>query len=282
MSAMPENPALILPWVARGRAAASLSNRDDAVRWLNTVGQHRAARIMQKAAVGASATTDSDVATMVGAWTGSMSTSSVFYRLYNDGFVRKLPFWQRIGLATSLPSGSVVAEGAARPVSRVVISSTTLHPITVSSLLVATKEMLMQPESESLFNRELKSVLGQAVDAAFIDVLFQDTGAINNPSAGDTEADALTDLRTALLALAPTGDASRLAWLLAPDVARRGSVLGAAGGGVFPSLGPAGGEIRGVVALVSNGLPAGTAAAGHPRFGVAPAFVGAVMGVTPG
>ena len=38
------------------------------------------------------------------------------------------------------------------------------------------------------------------------------------------------------------------------------NTLGAEGGGVFPSLGPAGGEIRGVTALVSNGIPAGTAA----------------------
>ena len=82
---MTENASLTLPWLARGRAAASLSNSDDAVRWLNQSGQPRAARLLQKGAVGASATTDSDAATMVGAWTGSMSTNSVFYKIYNDG-----------------------------------------------------------------------------------------------------------------------------------------------------------------------------------------------------
>lgn len=257
---LPENNALVLPWLARGRAVASMSNQDDAVRWLNTVGQHRAARILQKGTVGASATTDSDVATMIGAWTGTMSTSSVFYRLVNDGLVRKLPFHKRIGLATSSPTGAIVAEGAARPISRIVISSAMLQPIVVSSMLVTTKEMLLEPEAEGLFNRELKSVLGQAVDATFIEAILGDTGAVSIPSSGADVDDAIADVRAALLALAPTGDASRLVWLLSPDTARRGSTLGTEGGGVFPSLGPAGGEIRGVVALTSNGIPAGTAA----------------------
>jgi len=187
-----------------------------------------------------------------------MSTSSVFYRLYNDNLVRKLPFHKRIGLATSSPSGSVVTEGAARPISRVVISSTMLQPIVVSSMLVATRELLLEPESEGLFNRELKSVLGQAVDAAFLSILFDDTAAIVISSSGSAVDDAMLDVRSALLNLGTVGDQSRLAWLLSPSVARRASALGAAA--VFPEMTPSGGMLRGVVALVSNGIPAGTAA----------------------
>jgi len=61
MSSMPENAALTLPWLARGRALASLSNADDAAKWLVQNGAHRAARILQKGSVAASSTLDSDV-----------------------------------------------------------------------------------------------------------------------------------------------------------------------------------------------------------------------------
>ena len=34
MSSMPENAVLTLPWLVRGRVAASLANADDAAAWL--------------------------------------------------------------------------------------------------------------------------------------------------------------------------------------------------------------------------------------------------------
>ena len=164
---MSENAALVLPWLARGRALASVSNGDDAARWLIEKGALRAARILQKAAVPASSTADSDTGVMIGAYTSSMATASVFYKLL-DGCFRKLPMFQRIGLATSSPTAGILLEGQAGPVSRIVIGNTVLRPVTVASMLVATREMLFDPGAESLFNRELKNVIGQAVDAAFL------------------------------------------------------------------------------------------------------------------
>jgi hypothetical protein len=90
-----------------------------------------------------------------------------------------------------------------------------------------------------------------------IELLFGDTAAISLPSSGTTPDAAVADVRSALLNLGTVGDASRLAWLLAPDVARKGSALGAVA--AFPGLTPAGGDIRGTLALVSNGIPPGQA-----------------------
>jgi hypothetical protein len=256
MSSMPENVGLTLPWLLRGKALASLSNADDARAWLIQNGALRAARILQKATVAAVSTTDSDVAAMIGAWTSSMATASVFYKLLADGF-RKLPVHQRIALATSSPTAGVVFEGRAAPVSRIVIGHTVLAPITVGSLLVATREMLFDPGAEALFNRELKNVLAQAVDAAFISILFDGTAATTIASSGPTPEDAVADIRAALLALGSVGEASRLVALASTDVAMKAATLGAEGGGTFPSMTPAGGQLRGLNCLVSSGMLAG-------------------------
>lgn len=255
----PENAALVLPWLLRGKAMAHLTNHDEAVAWLNQSGAHRAARIMQKANVPATSTVDSDTAVMYGAWSQSMATASIFYKLLNEGFFRKFAMYQRNAFFTSSPTADVNLEGHSAPISRAVIGDTVLRPWMIASNIVVTREMLFDPGSEAAFNKELKAISGQRVDAALVAMLFDGTGSTTIPSSGMGVEDAVNDVRAALLALGTVGDASRVVWLMAPDVARRASALGADGGGVFPSMTPAGGQLRGVNALVSNGIPAGQA-----------------------
>jgi hypothetical protein len=252
----PENTNITLAQLARGRVRASLSNAEDAENWLDQIGAHRAARILRKAAVPASSTNDSDINVMTGAWSQSMTSASVFYKLLDNGF-RKLPVHQRIGLATSSPSASVVPEGKAAPISRSVIGHITLEPAKIVSMLVMTRELALEPGAEGLFTKELRAVIGESVDAAFIGMLGG-TGATTIPSSGTSAANAVADVRAAMLAIDDVGSQSRLVWLLAPDVAQMGSALGASGP-VFPGLTPAGGDIRGVMALVSAGIPSGQA-----------------------
>ena len=160
----PENTNITWAQVARGKAAAYVrGNADEARAWLTANNAPRAARLMQKAAVGASATTDSDVATMLGGWSSSMSTASVFFRLLNDQFFRRLPLYQRIGLAVSAPTAGIVLEGQAAPLSRIVIASTTLQPVKVVSMLAMTRELALSEGAETLFVRELRNALGSAV-----------------------------------------------------------------------------------------------------------------------
>lgn len=134
---MPENAALTFAQLLRGKAMASLTNHDEAIRYLNQTGAHRAARIMQKGSVPATSTVNSDVAVMYGAWTASMSTSSVFYKLY-DGYFRKFPMWQQMALATTSPTAAVNLEGRAAPVSRIVIGNTVLRPWMIADIIAVT------------------------------------------------------------------------------------------------------------------------------------------------
>jgi hypothetical protein len=251
-----DKATLTLPMLARGRAPASLTNADDAANWLIQNNAARAARIL-KAPVPASSTTNNDVAVIIAAWTSSMASASVFYKLLNDGLFRKLPPHVRIALATSSPTAGIVLEGRAAPISRVVIEHTVLQPVTVVSMLVATRELLLEPGAEGLFVKELRSVLAQSVDAALVGILFDGTTATTIPSSGTSPAAAVADLRAALLALGPVGEASRLVALASTNVAMMAATLGGEGGGTFPGMTPAGGQLRGLNCLVSNGIPAG-------------------------
>ena len=163
------------------------------------------------------------------------------------------------GWPVGAASAGIVLEGRSAPLSRIVIDHTTLQPVKVVSMLAMTRELALEPGAETLFVRELRNALGTACDSALIETLLSDTDATTISSSGSSPEAAVADVRAALLALGTVGDGARLVWLLAADVARKGSALGAEGGGVFPSLGPSGGEIRGVVAVTSAGIPAGSA-----------------------
>ena len=257
-SLLPENAALTFPQLLRGKAMARLTDHDRAVAWLNQTGAHRAARIMTKAPVGATSTVDSDTAVMYGAWSQSMATASVFYKLLNEGF-RKFPMYKPMAFFASSPTAAINLEGHAAPVSRAVINNLILRPWMIATLIVLTKETLFDPGAEAAFNKELKAASAQVVDSALVQMLFDDTAATTIPSSGSTPQDAVNDIRAATLALGTIGDASRVVWLVAPDVARKASALGAEGGGVFPSMTPGGGQLRGINCLVSNGIPEGQA-----------------------
>jgi hypothetical protein len=245
-----DKATLTLPMLARGRALASLTNADDAANWLIQNNAARAARI-SKAAVPASSTTNNDVAVMIGAWTSSMASASVFYKLLNDGLFRKLPPHVRIALASSSPTAGITGEGRPAAVSRIIIGHTQLQPINI----VSTRELLLDVGAEALFNKELKSIVGQSVDAAFLNHLLDDTAANTIPSSGTSPANAVADLRAAFLTLGPVDEASRLVALASTNVAMMAATLGAKGGGTFPSMTPAGGQLRGLNCLVSVPRP---------------------------
>lgn len=253
MSTMPENPNITLAQLARGRALACITTHDEAVDLLTLTGARRAARIMQKASVGAITTSDIDMFAMVGGWTQSMATASVFFYLYNSNLVRKLPPYKRIAISTTLPTAASLAEGHSAPIGRVVVGHTILQPVLISEILVVSKETLLDDGAESLFVAELRTAIGKKVDAGFLGALFAGTSANTVPAT----TDAVGDLRNAVLSLAPRGDTSRLVALAAPDVAVKTAFLGADGGGTFPGMTPSGGQLRGLTCVVSSGIPSG-------------------------
>ena len=127
-----------------GRARASRRPQalpEEAADWLVSARAPSEAQRVFKAAVGAGSTTSSTLGpglVEIGAFSNAMRTASAFFRILSDNGFARLPLETRVGLITSSPTASTVAEGAAIPVSRVVFNNITLAPIRVSELIVLT------------------------------------------------------------------------------------------------------------------------------------------------
>jgi hypothetical protein len=260
---MPTESAIAtLGWVARAKAIASKSYHEAAEDWLAANHAPERARLIVKAPIGAATTGDSDLADYgisLGAWSDSLRTRSVFYRLLADSAFTRAPVNTRVGMMTSAPTGAVVPEGSAIPVSRATLANVLLSSVKVSALIVCTDSLLrdVSAAGQSLFNRELAGAISDAVDAAFLELVVN-TGTTSTASTGPTATDAKHDLRTALLAVNTVG-AAKLYWVAAPDVAKRASTLAdTVGGDAFAAMSATGGEMANLPALVSSGVPAGS------------------------
>lgn len=254
--AMPEvSAAATLGWIARGKAIARKSNGDEARAFLAANRAPLAAqRIFEKAAIGAGSTSDSTLAdgVSIARWSDSARTTSAFYHILADGAFVRLPMETRVGMVTSAPSAGVVAEGKSIPVSRVTINNVVVAPQKVGAMLVVSDSLLLAIGAEqSVFPRELLSVISAAVDTAFVDKI--DTGLTPITSTAP-----MPDLRAALLAVSGVA-APRPYWIAAQDVAKFGSTIGTAKTGAPVAAASAtGGELAGLPMLVSSGVPAGT------------------------
>src|SRR5262249_15345001 len=230
-----------------------------------------------KAPVGAGTTIDSPFSQYIsiGAFSDSMRTPSIFYRLLGDNALVRSPFYIRVGMVATPVSAAVVGEGHSVPVSKVTLANGLLTPLKVARTIVCTQELLsnLGADGQALFNRELGGAIADAVDAAFLNLIVH-TGITSNPSAGVTAVNAHHDLRTALLAVSTVGRA-RLYWVCSPDVASKASSLATTtGSNAFPEMTPTGGLLEGLTAVVGSGVPAGTAylidASGIAANGVTP------------
>jgi hypothetical protein len=109
--------------------------------------------------------------------------------------------------------------------------------------------------TESLFNKAMKSLLGEQLDADFFSTLVgTDTDAPVISSAGPSASNALHDLRGALLQVSSIGT-PQLAWVLGVDAAKMAASLGdSAGSPVFGDMSATGGTMLNTAALVSSGV----------------------------
>jgi len=254
----PESSALaVLSWVARGRAVAHKSFHDNAVDWLRNNGAPAQAQHLFKAAVGAGSSASSTLGTegvAVGPFSDAMRTASAFYRIWSDNAFIKVPMFSRVAMATSVPTAATVAEGAAIPVSRVVLNNIQLTPIRAAGLMVVTDTLLLDlgSSAQAGFSRQLQAVVAAAVDTKFVDLM--DDGLTPITSVSPTK-----DLRAALAAVPSGGDIPRLYWIASEDVGKFGSTLAhAATGPAFGAASAVGGELANLPMLVSSGVASGT------------------------
>ena len=92
---MPTESAIAtLGWVARAKAIASKSYHEAAEDWLAANRAPERAQRIVKAPIGAATTGDSDLADYgisLGAWSDSLRTRSVFYRILADAAFTRAP-----------------------------------------------------------------------------------------------------------------------------------------------------------------------------------------------
>lgn len=237
-----------LAWRARYKAMAAKSDAATAeaqlVAW-------RVPEPVRRAAVGAAGSLGQIVE--IGAWSNSAQTVSAFYRILNDNAFTRIPAHVRVGLLSSGPSGGVVGEGKSIAVSQVVIGNIVLMPTRVGSLIVCTDTLLydISGPGQAMFNRELLTRIGAAVDAAFV-------AKISSGLTPITSTAALADVRAAMLAVA--SDALERPYFIAStDVGKLAATLSdVKGGPAFQAASPLGGELANTPFLISSGLASGT------------------------
>ena len=260
----PDNPAAAFSWFIRAKAISRKVGLYDAEQWIAVNKGPAAAARLLKASVAAGSSLDSDVdaQTVIGAFSDTLRSASAFYRIYNDNGFRRFGLRQRVGLLTSSPTAAVRTDGAAIPVSRIVISNDqVLEPIEIGSMIVMSDTLLNDISSagQQLLNRELRSLIGAAVDTVVFDRLVgEDTDALTFASSGVTAADCMADLRQAMMATNSIGAEPKLYWVSSVDTAKMISTLASVDGiPVHQGATALGGQLLGLPLLISSGVASG-------------------------
>jgi HK97 family phage major capsid protein len=220
-----------------------------------------------RSAVPAGATSSSDYDTIAGLqevsaeFVALLANTSAFFALMAAGMT-EVPFQGRIGWTTAGATAFIVGEGAAVPATSFTLDGESGLPRRMAAALIVLSDELASSgsaKSEALIAKELRRAVAKVTDEEFFDlVVGADTTQI--ASAGTDADDAVSDLRALLEAVAPSAQ-SKLLWAFAPDAARRASMLATmAGSFLFPNMSPSGGSIRGIPAIVTDGLAAGKVA----------------------
>src|SRR5262245_56790792 len=167
-----------------------------------------------KAAVSAGTTTAwADLVTFQAMADGFLQTvarTSVLEAVRTNGDWRLLPPNARVGALTIGMTGSTVLEGLPKPVSRLTIADGgVLTPIKVAVLTVFTDELarFSGPIAQQVIGNELRTTLGTQIDIVLFNELLE-TGVASQASTGTTAANAWTDVKFLLNAVA-LGAASR-------------------------------------------------------------------------
>jgi HK97 family phage major capsid protein len=188
---------------------------------------------------------------LVAAFSDSLASRSVFDAVLSSAV--RVPFGTPVLSASTAAVGSLVAEGEAKPVSRLSLAADSIERLKASAICVVTDQQAEAAPrlTMSFISRELRRAAATAVDGAFLDGLAADLTPI--VSTGPAE-----DL-AALLAAVSLGADSRLVLAVAADVAAQMATITDGGAFLHPGMTPLGGTAAGINVVVSDALDAGTA-----------------------
>ena len=189
-------------------------------------------------------------------FSGSMRTASVFDAVASEAM--SVSFWTKVGMMSSVLTGSKVAEGASKPAQVPLFSQGQLVPEKSVSLVAVTKEFLEgSPNSQNSLLAQLQGAVGTASDVEFLaDIVATNSEA----STGEpfTLIGIMNDILLVLLPMVDVGARSSLFLVVGLDQAR--ALTYVAMGAGHAGMTPLGGVFAGLRVLVSDSLPANTIA----------------------
>lgn len=242
--------------------AAAHGRRGEAAELAKAAGAPARVVGVIKAAVGAAGPDDAgwagDLRGVSSAFQEVLRSRSIFYRMLADTALVRVPLRTRLGAVTVGATAYVAGAGKPVPLSALTLESPELSERKACGIVVVTDEIARSGDgaAQALISRELRNAVAAAVDKEFMSIIG--TGVTPATASGATALAALSDLR-AMLATVNTTAVGKLYWVMSPDVANRAATLTTTTGSpVFPGLGPVGGELLMLPALVSSEVAAGT------------------------
>lgn len=263
------DPARALGAVRYFRALAVAKDSPEAApAWVASQGWRGADALLELVQrSGASAVTDDELRgrnPILTDLSGAVRAASLVGQI--PGIVR-LPFLSAtIGLGGAVRA-NFVRQGVAVPVSPVAFSDPALlDQRTIYSLLIARDQFLREagPMAERALAEEMIKATAAALDAALVDVTNTGSGdapasitstGYSTASTGSTLSAIDTDLRGLVEELSGE-DLQSARWILHPrSAAFLAALRGTSGSPAFPGIGVTGGQLLGIPAIVSAGVP---------------------------
>lgn len=243
---------------------------------------HATQRLVTKAAVATATTTD---ATWAGALVGDegnvfadfveyLRPQTILGRFGQGGVpsLRRVPFRVPLVGQTSGGDGYWVGEGQAKPLTKFDFSRTTLEPLKVANIAVATMEVIRDssPSADFIIRDQLAAALRERLDIDFIDPSKAAVAGVSPASilngvsgipSGGTDADAVrADARSLFAAFIAANNAPTSGvWLMSSTTALALSLMqNPLGQAEFPGVGMTGGTFFRLPVIVSEYIPTDT------------------------
>jgi HK97 family phage major capsid protein/HK97 family phage prohead protease len=240
-----------------------------------------------KAAVAAGTTTDTTWAaplveyqTLVAEFIEFLRPQTIIGKFGLNGVpaLRNIPFNVRMGRQTSGGSGYWVGEGAPKPLTKFDFDEVTLRWAKVANIAVLSEELVRfsNPSADLLVRQALADALRERMDIDFVDPAKAEVsnvspasilnGVLGLTSAGDTSANARTDIQALMQAfidanLTPTSGVFIMGTANALALSMMQNALGQA---VFPNITMNGGTLSGLPVITSEYISQLSDSSGSP------------------
>lgn len=278
-------PGIMFARLARVKALARLDGESVRVKARELYGEDSPVYgVLTKAAVPAANTGDNNWAGNLVSAEGGVFADFVEYlrprtilgRFGSDGIpgLRRVPFRVPLVGQTSGGEGYWVGEGNAKPLTSWTHGKTTIEPLKVANIAVATEELLRDssPSAEMLIRDELANALRERLDRDFINPAKSAVSGVSPasilngvaaiPSSG-TDAEAVrADVQAVFGAFIAANNAPESGvWVMTAVTALALSLMqNPLGQSEFPGIGMNGGNFFGMPVIVSQYVPAGVVA----------------------